>query len=72
MALLEESRQQLNLSRLLPRIRNGIILANPDLALPLVHDMLNPDLLCMLRLVLSDPPRIPKLTGDSEVLAASH
>jgi hypothetical protein len=57
---------------LLPRIPHGIILANPNLRLLLVDDMLNKDLTRILSLVLPDPARIPEFTGNAKVLAASH
>lgn len=34
--------------------------------------MLNEDLTHMLRLVLADPPRVPELARDAEILAAAH
>lgn len=56
---------------LLPRIRNRIILPNPNLTLPLVNNMLHKHLPRILRLELPDPPRIPEFTCDPQILAAA-
>lgn len=47
------------LFRLLPRVRNRIVLAKPDLGLPAVHNVLDKGLARMLGLELPDPSRVP-------------
>ena len=47
------------LFRLLPRIRNRIVLAKPNLSLSAIHGVLDKGLAGMLSLELPDPSRIP-------------
>lgn len=55
-----------------PRIHNLIVLAQPDLRLALIHNMLNKRLLGVLGLEFANPPWIPEVAGHAEVLAAAH
>lgn len=59
-------------SALLVWVARLIALAHPDLALLLVHHVLDPDLLRVLLLEVADIARIPKLGSDAQVLAAAH
>lgn len=53
------------LFRLLPRVRNRVVFAKPDLGLPAVHDVLHKGFPRMLSLELPNPSRIPQLACDS-------
>ena len=64
--------QLLPASALLPRIRNRVVLPNPDLRLLLAHDVLHEDLPGVLCLVLADPAWIPEFARNAEVLATPH
>lgn len=55
-----------------PRVTHPIILAHPDLRPLLRHDMLDKYLACVRRPELADPPRIPELAGNPEILTAAH
>lgn len=60
------------LFRLLPRVNHLVILPDPDLGLLLGDNMLDKHLARVLGLELADPPRIPQLAGNAQVLAAPH
>ena len=66
------TKKHLFTSRLLPRVRNGIIFAHPDLGLLLVHNVLHKYLTCVLCLVLPDPTGIPQLARNTQILAAAY
>lgn len=52
------------------RVSRVAVLADPDLSLLLVDDVLDPDLAGVLLLELADEARVPQLRGDAQVLAA--
>ena len=57
---------------LFPRIRDRIILAQPDLRLSLIHDVFHEHLARMRGLEFADESRVPEFAGDSEILATPH
>ena len=57
---------------LLPGVHDLVVLAYPDLRLLLAHHVLDKHVLCIVRLELADPARIPQLARNTQVLAASH
>lgn len=57
---------------LLVWVLNRIAFANPDFGSFLGHGVFHEDLAGMVGFELADEPRIPKLTGDAQIFAATH
>lgn len=60
-----------NAPRLLPRVADAVVLASPDLCLPLVNDVFDEYLTRILSLELADPARVPEFTCNAKVFAAA-